>query len=394
MKPFKKLAAVFALAAALAVLITGCDTDFIDGMIDLVSELEGELNSGSVEDRTGIDEIGSGGSQTGDANGSSQVKTGGIPFRNAPEIPKYELPAETFDDPLEKEASGVIDKAICSAIACTLAMKDDRHSSVSFPFEEDANGFLADLSKPERDAFEKIVAAGKTGKALTISEKEFGGDLKKAFFDFGKPLEFVRPDVSSYLFLDAETYIDGKDESHYRSVFGKYFDPYKDENAAVSAKTAMGSAKLLDHVVKRVVRFMPEGLTTYDKYYYLAAVVCEKAFYDDRPDNCYTAFGALITGKCVCEGYCKAFYLLCGEADLFCAYRFSGTHMWNMVRLESGVYNVDLTWCDNDHEPYSYRWYDYFVKSDRYFAEHEHEAKSGVAATGDFEPCPYESTRS
>jgi hypothetical protein len=110
---------------------------------------------------------------------------------------------------------------------------------------------------------------------------------------------------------------------------------------------------------------MPDGLSTYDKYYYLAEVICEKNDYDDRPKNCYTAFGALIGGRSVCEGYSRAFYLLCKEAGLWCDYRSGNGHIWNMVMIDGNLYNVDVTWCDGK-EAASYRWYDNFVKSDEH----------------------------
>ena len=137
---------------------------------------------------------------------------------------------------------------------------------------------------------------------------------------------------------------------------------------------------------------MPEGLTAYDKYYYLAAFLSERVFYDDRPANCFTAYGALVGGRAVCEGYSTAYVLLCRRAGLWCAYRTGkpdgGSHIWNMIKLESGIYNVDVTWCDGEGSPESRRWYDYFVKSDAEFESHS--PTSGVASTGDREPCPYE----
>ncbi len=123
-------------------------------------------------------------------------------------------------------------------------------------------------------------------------------------------------------------------------------------------------------------------------------MLSERTSYDKRPDNCFTAFGALIGGRAVCEGYACAYYLLCKEANLWCAYRDGlpeGVgHGWNMIKLDSGIYNVDVTWSDGYGLPYERDWYDCFVKSDAVFVEDGHCATSGVSGTGEFEASPYE----
>ena len=328
-------------------------------------------------------------------------KVNTIPFFKTPEIEPFELPAEQIDDPIEKEASEIIDGAIAKAISYVNAMKDARHSGVSYSFDGDANGYIAELTPEQKDLYDRFVAAGKKCERLTVSDKEYGGDLKAAYFALYRPLTYSEPDIASYFTIDAKTQLLASEmTTRYVSVFDRYFDPDRDANAdlitgEVTMEKIRHGAKLLDAVVKRVVRFMPEGLSTYDKYYYLAAVLSEKVSYDKRPDNCYTAYGALIGGRAVCEGYTSAYYLLCREAGLWCAYRDgqpSGVgHTWNMVKLDSGIYNVDVTWCDGYGKPFEKDFYDCFMKSDADFAADGHSATSGVLGTGTFEPCPYES---
>ena len=60
---------------------------------------------------------------------------GKIPFIHTPAIYRYTLPEENFSDPIESEASAVIDDAIERAIACTRVMKDDRHAHADQPFD-------------------------------------------------------------------------------------------------------------------------------------------------------------------------------------------------------------------------------------------------------------------
>ena len=320
-----------------------------------------------------------------------------IPFTDPPEIEEYRLPEETSDDPLEREASRIIDAAIARAIACVNAVKDDRHSYVSFGYDEDANGYVSALLPEEKGLFDSVLADVRALRSFTVYEKEYAGDLKHALFALDKPLTYADPAVSSYFMLDAQFYLKSmEDDTRVGSIFEIYFDPYMDANTSVSRgkvtlEAVREAVSLLDHVAKRVVRFMPEGLSTYDKYYYLAAVLSERVTYDMEPRSRYTAFGALVEGRAVCEGYSLAYALLCREADLWCAFR-SGLprgegHAWNMIMLEDGIYNVDVTWCDVT-DPYRERWYEYFVKSDADFEDHA--ATSGIASTGVFAPNPYE----
>lgn len=71
--------------------------------------------------------------------------------------------------------------------------------------------------------------------------------------------------------------------------------------------------------------------------------------------NIYNIYGALINGKCVCEGYARAFkYLLDGlgiESTMVIGKGVNSSgqsenHAWNYVKLENNWYAVDCTWDD------------------------------------------------
>ena len=101
----------------------------------------------------------------------------------------------------------------------------------------------------------------------------------------------------------------------------------------------------------------------------------------------HTIVGPLLNGSCVCDGYARAFRLLCDQLKLSCIVvsgdGFPGRdtkkterHAWNFVRLNGRVYHVDVTWdsnCFRDKLPF----YDYyFLRNDRIFAkEHRWDPK-------------------
>ena len=68
-----------------------------------------------------------------------------------------------------------------------------------------------------------------------------------------------------------------------------------------------------------------------------------------QPMSC-EAYGALVEGSAICEGYAKAFKLLCNRAGIACEI-VGGTvngeaHMWNYVQIGGDYYLVDATFDD------------------------------------------------
>lgn len=76
---------------------------------------------------------------------------------------------------------------------------------------------------------------------------------------------------------------------------------------------------------------------------------------DLTQNNVYDIYGALVTKKCVCEGYAKAFQYLMNEIGIENTIIIgTGTnsknetenHAWNYVKLNGQWYAVDVTWDD------------------------------------------------
>ena len=59
-----------------------------------------------------------------------------------------------------------------------------------------------------------------------------------------------------------------------------------------------------------------------------------------------------VDGKAVCEGYSKAFQILCNKADIDCIQLMgivdSDNHVWNCVKIGGDWYQIDVTWDDVD----------------------------------------------
>lgn len=69
----------------------------------------------------------------------------------------------------------------------------------------------------------------------------------------------------------------------------------------------------------------------------------------------HTIVGALLNGACVCDGYARAFRLLCDLLGISCIVIVGegplddrpGPHAWNLVKFDGGIYHTDITWDSN-----------------------------------------------
>ncbi len=116
-------------------------------------------------------------------------------------------------------------------------------------------------------------------------------------------------------------------------------------------------AEMTDTLSKVVNSFIPKGDTLYDRVKSIHDYICELTVYTDpeKAPHVYSAYGALVDHRSVCEGYAEAFKLICDRNGIECIL-VSGkgvtstqteNHMWNYVRMDDGQwYAVDATWDD------------------------------------------------
>lgn len=82
----------------------------------------------------------------------------------------------------------------------------------------------------------------------------------------------------------------------------------------------------------------------------------------------YNAYGALVSRRCVCDGYSEAYVLLLNRAGIEAQVVMSETmsHSWAVVLLDGQWYHVDVTWDDPtpDAGPTETPAYTYFLRGD------------------------------
>ncbi|MDO4474882.1 MAG: transglutaminase domain-containing protein [Eubacteriales bacterium] len=115
----------------------------------------------------------------------------------------------------------------------------------------------------------------------------------------------------------------------------------------------------------------------YEKVKAVYDYMCSNVDYDYSGDNSdrtrFSAYGAMINNRCVCQGYALAVYRLLLTLGVDCRL-ISGTgcgeaHAWNIVKIGGSYYNVDATWDAGTNGNYSC-----FLKSDASFVDHVKDA--------------------
>lgn len=159
--------------------------------------------------------------------------------------------------------------------------------------------------------------------------------------------------------------------------FGNTANIYFDVNYSHSKEELLSRDKELKSKVKQIVKnTIKSNMKDYEKEKVLHDYIVKNCEYDERyytdtiPMESYTAYGVLIKGIGVCQGYAVAMNMLLEEAGIesiiitgevfdYNTSKYDG-HAWNLVKLDDEYYHLDSTWDDpvgsneNDRIIYSY----------------------------------------
>lgn len=89
----------------------------------------------------------------------------------------------------------------------------------------------------------------------------------------------------------------------------------------------------------------------YEKEKFVHDKLIERVSYQLGAEMNQSAYSALVNGQTVCAGYARAFQYLMQQLGIPCYYcmGYAGEeHAWNIVALDDGYYNVDVTWDDSE----------------------------------------------
>ena len=138
----------------------------------------------------------------------------------------------------------------------------------------------------------------------------------------------------------------------YTSLSGKIFCGFNPSDSfSKSGISAMmkETDRKADRIIESVVT---DSMTSFEKISALHKYVVENCVFAERPgDTAYTAYGCLVEGSAVCQGYTGAMNLLLGKCGIS-SIGVAGViiddgekHAWNYVKC-GGLKYLDATWDD------------------------------------------------
>ncbi len=113
------------------------------------------------------------------------------------------------------------------------------------------------------------------------------------------------------------------------------------------------AAKLYESVVDILDKIITDDMSDYDKELAIHDYIvthCKYGYVDYSQSYAYRAYGVLVQGTAVCNGYAEAMALLLScvgiENEIMTGYADGELHAWNRILLDGDWYQVDSTWDD------------------------------------------------
>lgn len=117
-----------------------------------------------------------------------------------------------------------------------------------------------------------------------------------------------------------------------------------------TAENLEESRKVFEEKAFYIMEEASKFSSDYEKEQYVYMALINMTEYDKEASIHQSPYSALVNGKSVCAGYARAFQYIMLELGIptyYCAGMTEG-HAWNIVKLEKGYYNVDLTMADQN----------------------------------------------
>ena len=198
----------------------------------------------------------------------------------------------------------------------------------------------------ERKSSAAVGIKGKTNKERL--QKVIGKLIDNATEHTGKP------DEGDYILFQ---YASFKGEGRTRKSGGA---PVVEIEYTLSYYDDANQEAEVDKKVEEIIKELDlENKMDYEKVSAIHDYICSNVEYEaavDGSDIRRTAYGALIEGRAVCQGYSVSLYRLLLEAGIDNRIIFgeglspdgtTGPHTWNIVELYGKYYYMDITWDDS-----------------------------------------------
>ena len=200
------------------------------------------------------------------------------------------------------------------------------------------------LKTPEaKSVYDTLLAGLEARKRLIVIDTQV---LTRSYISLADMIRFVELDNPGLFYVDFHEVVYSTNPYRTNVEFGFLFSDDKIDSTQDRMKHA------IDLIVQKVSM---SRLEPYIKEIVLHDYLVDKVKYEHEDSSyhkAHSAVGAILHGRAVCEGYSKAFKLLCdsckvpsiivfGTAD---ANNVVEGHAWNIVKLDGKCYHVDVTW--------------------------------------------------
>lgn len=287
----------------------------------------------------------------------------------------------------DNSAKSIAEKLLKSDIEIAIEYVRNRQfdgSKVSYPYESEKTAY-AELDAAQKKLYDEMLPKVQDMLPFEYTAKEYGYDVLDNVLIAASALCDDHPLCGIY--FEIADVVEGDMTAALKATYFLPSDPEsKDTQDTAAIKSEI---RVFEEECNLIVNAIPEDFSTYDKYRYLAAVISLRTVYDytySGGRQISTAYGAIAGPTAICQGYSIGFEYLCRKANLWCEL-VSGvsqgeSHAWNLVKLESGTYHVDVTWADSDQNvTLDDGWQRYFMLTQDEILT-DHEIDDGTVATG------------
>ena len=230
--------------------------------------------------------------------------------------------------------------------------------------DEEFYPYFGLLNEAQKEVYYDIIeGANEYKQSITPSMKIQVADVKDIFY----AVMYDHPEI---FWLD----------SHYS------YDFYQDTNEVIKINLTYTSVidniienrRQFDEIIDTIVTNAKTYQLDYEREKYVHDTLVNKITYDDEYKDDQSAFNAIVNSRSVCAGYAKAFQIIMTKLGIPTYYitgEAKGDHAWNLILLEDGYYNVDVTWDDQvDRIIYKY----YNVNEEKISVDHTRKELSSM----------------
>ena len=250
--------------------------------------------------------------------------------------------------------------------SCSLLEDDNNESSVPVTTSEKSSTSVKTTSKP-KPTEPCVYNEPKTDYAYSTLTDDY---VKKLYNQISdnidseyEPSFYAEGNLSEYQITQAvEAYKNDHPEVFWLKSYYEY-ENFDYETGIWLTYTMSGdklvtAKKKFNTAVDTISKSVPYG-TECEREEYIHNYIINNCDYDEEAaeseevqGNENDAYGVFVDGKAVCEGYSKAFQILCNKADIDCIQLMgivdSDNHVWNCVKIGGDWYQIDVTWDDVD----------------------------------------------